>query len=69
MLRRIRLAVTMAEMKWILDWLLSAVNLIIPHAFYFHWPRGAERPDVGPHNLWWPHYRSLLPILNGCVGC
>jgi len=58
---------TMAEMKWILDWLfVRGVNLIIPHAFYYSLapPRERERPpDVGPHNLWWPHYWLLATYI------
>ena len=52
---------TGADMKWYIDWLAArGVNLFIPHAFYYSLKgkRSAERPpDVGPGNIWWPHYR------------
>lgn len=52
---------TGADMKWYIDWLaVRGVNLFIPHAFYYSLKgkRSAERPpDVGPGNIWWPHYR------------
>ena len=52
---------TMEEMKWLADWLMvRGVNLLFPHAFYYSIRdyRVHERPpDVGPNNLWWPHYR------------
>ncbi len=57
-------ALTMDDMKWYLDWLfVRGVNLIYPHAFYYSL-NGAKRreerpPDVGPHNIWWPYYRTL----------
>ncbi len=52
---------TADDMKWFIDWLgVRGVNLFIPHAFYYSL-RGARRderpPDVGPGNIWWPHYR------------
>lgn len=37
------------------------INLFIPHAFYYSiaGKRKEERPpDVGPHSIWWPHYRK-----------
>ena len=53
---------TGADMKWYIDWLaVRGVNLFIPHAFYYSLAgkRSAERPpDVGPGNIWWPHYRQ-----------
>ena len=53
---------TGADMKWIIDWLaVRGVNLYIPHAFYYSLKgkRTMERPpDVGPGNIWWPHYRK-----------
>lgn len=53
---------TGADMKWYIDWLaVRGVNLFIPHAFYYslRGKRSAERPpDVGPGNIWWPHYRQ-----------
>lgn len=51
---------TGADMKWFIDYLaVRGVNLFIPHAFYYslRGKRSAERPpDVGPGNIWWPHY-------------
>ncbi|MCM1184277.1 MAG: hypothetical protein NC337_12975 [Roseburia sp.] len=49
------------DMKWYINWLgIRGVNLFVPHAFYYS-VAGARReerpPDVGPHNIWWPHYR------------
>lgn len=53
---------TGGDMKWMIDWLaVRGVNLFIPHAFYYslRGPRSSERPpDVGPGNIWWPHYRQ-----------
>ena len=53
---------TGGDMKWYLDYLaVRGVNLFIPHAFYYSLAgkRSAERPpDVGPGNIWWPHYRQ-----------
>ncbi len=52
---------TGADMKWYIDWLaVRGVNMFIPHAFYYslRGKRSGERPpDVGPGNIWWPHYR------------
>ena len=49
------------DMKWYLNWMgIRGVNLFVPHAFYYsvEGPRKEERPpDVGPHNIWWQHYR------------
>ena len=49
------------DMKWYINWLgIRGVNLFVPHAFYYSMAgqRKEERPpDVGPHNIWWPHYR------------
>lgn len=49
------------DMKWYINWLgIRGVNLFVPHAFYYSvaGPRKEERPpDVGPHNIWWQHYR------------
>ena len=54
-------SLTMEEMKAIADWLfVRGVNLLWPHAFFYSIRgfRVSERPpDMGPHNLWWPHYR------------
>ena len=51
-----------SDMKWYIDWLgVRGVNLFIPHAFYYSLKgkRSGERPpDVGPGNIWWPHYRQ-----------
>ncbi len=52
---------TSGDLKWFIDWLgVRGVNLFIPHAFYYSLAgeRKNERPpDVGPGNIWWPHYR------------
>lgn len=49
------------DMKWYINWLgVRGVNLFVPHAFYYSvaGARKEERPpDVGPHNIWWQHYR------------
>lgn len=51
------------DMKWYIDWLgIRGINLFIPHAFYYSvdGKRKEERPpDVGPHNIWWKHYRMF----------
>jgi len=51
------------DMKWYIDWLgIRGVNLYVPHAFYYSvaGARKEERPpDVGPNNIWWPHYRKF----------
>ncbi len=51
-----------SDMKWYTDWLaVRGVNLFIPHAFYYSikGKRKDERPpDIGPHSIWWPHYRK-----------
>lgn len=51
------------DMKWYIDWLgIRGVNLFVPHAFYYSLAgkRKDERPpDVGPGNIWWPHYRRF----------
>lgn len=50
-----------ADIKWYTDWLaVRGVNLFVPHAFYgsIAGRRVNERPpDVGPHSIWWEHYR------------
>lgn len=50
------------DIKWFLDWLaVRGVNMFIPHAFYYSIDgrRKEERPpDVGPHSIWWPHYKQ-----------
>ncbi|WP_274651367.1 glycosyl hydrolase [Paenibacillus humicola] len=56
-------ALTADNMKWYLDWLfVRGTNLIVPHAFYYS-IRGERRderpPDVGPNNIWWPHYEQF----------
>lgn len=58
---------TAEDMKWYTDWLgFRGCNLFVPHAFFFSvrdgvdGKRSAERPpDVGPHNIWWPHYKHF----------
>lgn len=57
-------AFTVADMKWYMDWLfVRGVNLLYPHAFFYSIEgkgRFDERPpDVGPNNIWWPHYRII----------
>ncbi|WP_079912934.1 glycosylhydrolase-like jelly roll fold domain-containing protein [Paenibacillus sp. 32352] len=55
-------ALSGGDIKWYMDWLLvRGVNLLCPHAFYYS-IKGPRRynerpPDVGPNNIWWPHYR------------
>lgn len=52
---------TFDEVKWLTDWLMvRGTDLLWPHAFYYSVRdfRIHERPpDVGPNNLWWPHYK------------
>ncbi|SER42888.1 hypothetical protein SAMN04487944_10489 [Gracilibacillus ureilyticus] len=53
-----------SDMKWYTDWLaVRGVNLFCPHAFYYSVNgkvRSHERPpDVGPNNVWWPHYNHF----------
>lgn len=49
------------DMKWYINWLgMRGTNLFIPHAFFYsiEGKRKEERPpDVGPHNIWWKHYK------------
>ncbi len=51
------------DMVWYINWLsVRGVNLLVPHAFYYSTDgkRKEERPpDVGPNNIWWPHYRRI----------
>ena len=51
------------DMVWYINWLsIRGVNLLVPHAFYYSTAgkRKEERPpDVGPNNIWWPHYRRI----------
>lgn len=52
------------DMKWYMDWLfVRGVNLLYPHAFFYSIDgpkRSGERPpDVGPNNIWWPHYNKV----------
>ncbi|MCM1046453.1 MAG: hypothetical protein NC417_13185 [Candidatus Gastranaerophilales bacterium] len=51
------------DMKWYINWLgIRGVNFFVPHAFYYsiEGKRKEERPpDVGPNNIWWPHYRMV----------
>jgi hypothetical protein len=53
------------DLKWMMDWLfVRGVNGLIPHAFYYsiRGPRrsGERPPDVGPNNIWWPDYKTLV---------
>ena len=54
-------SMTAADIKWFIDYLaVRGVNMYILHAFYYSilGRRRDERPpDVGPHSIWWPHYR------------
>jgi len=58
---------TFDEMTWLANWcLVRGQNLFYPHAFYYsvRGPRREERPpDVGPHAVWWNHYR---PYADAC---
>ena len=58
---------TGADMKWYLDNLaVRGVNMFIPHAFFYSIRDGRcdERPpDVGPNNIWWPHYESIAAYI------
>lgn len=51
------------DMKWFIDWLaVRGTNLFIPHAFYYSIDgerRNERPPDVGPHSIWWPHYKRI----------
>ena len=59
---------TGSDMKWYLDWLaVRGVNMFIPHAFYYslRGKRSGERPpDVGPGNIWWPHYQKWADYMS-----
>jgi hypothetical protein len=57
-------AFTAGDMKWYLDYLfVRGCNFIVPHAFYYslrtEQQYGERPPDVGPGNIWWPHYRQI----------
>ena len=58
---------TGGDMKWFIDYLaVRGVNLFVPHAFYYSLAgaRSMERPpDVGPGNIWWPHYRRFADYM------
>lgn len=61
-------ALTADDMKWYIDWLtVRGVNWLCPHAFYYSVDgpiRYNERPpDVGPNNIWWPHYRRFADYM------
>ncbi len=52
------------EVKWLFDWhLVRGNNLLNPHAFFYSidgrraWE---SEPDLGLHNVWWPHISHLL---------
>ncbi|MFE5323321.1 glycosylhydrolase-like jelly roll fold domain-containing protein [Paenibacillus sp. NPDC056579] len=56
------------DMKWYMDWLLvRGVNYLCPHAFYYSidGPRRINErpPDVGPNNIWWPHYTQFADYM------
>lgn len=56
---------TAEDIKWYTDWLgARGCSLFCPHAFFYSVRDGADGkrsgerpPDVGPNNIWWPHYR------------
>lgn len=57
-------SLTADDMKWYLDWLfVRGVNLLYPHAFFYSIKGdrriGERPPDVGPNNIWWPHYNII----------
>ncbi len=60
---RIPWYMTAKDMKWYINWLgLRGVNFFIPHAFYYSVEgerKGERPPDVGPNNIWWPHYKRF----------
>ncbi|MDA0337981.1 MAG: hypothetical protein O2782_22660, partial [bacterium] len=52
------------EVKWLFDWhMVRGNNLLNPHAFFYSisgrraWE---SEPDLGLHNVWWPHISHLL---------
>ena len=54
---------TLEETKWLFDWhLVRGNNLLCPHAVYYSirdrraWE---SEPDLGVHNVWWPHFHHL----------
>jgi hypothetical protein len=58
---------TLDEAKWLLDWHLArGNNLFFLHAcFYSIRGRRAfeSEPDLGVHNVWWPHFSVLSDYL------
>ena len=58
---------TLDEAKWLLDWhLVRGNNLFFPHAcFYSIRGRRAfeSEPDLGVHNVWWPHFGLIADYL------
>ncbi|UUZ86098.1 hypothetical protein LJK88_23330 [Paenibacillus sp. P26] len=61
-------ALSAGDMKWYIDWLaVRGVNLFCPHAFYYSIDdprrRNERPPDVGPNNIWWPHYRRFAQYM------
>lgn len=54
---------TLDEAKWLLDWhLVRGNNLFFLHAVFYS-VRGRRayesEPDLGIHNVWWPHFQLL----------
>ena len=54
---------TLDETKWLFDWhFVRGNNLMCPHAVYYSirdrraWE---SEPDLGVHNVWWPHFHHL----------
>ncbi|NLD73064.1 MAG: hypothetical protein GX649_10160 [Chloroflexi bacterium] len=61
---------TLDESKWLCDWhLVRGNNLFFSHAcFYSIRDRRAyeSEPDIGVHNVWWPHFRLLGDHIRRC---
>ena len=58
---------TLDEAKWLLDWhLVRGNNLFFLHAVFYS-VRGRRayesEPDLGLHNVWWPHFGLLADYL------
>lgn len=56
------------DMKWYFDWLfVRGTNMLSPHAFYYSIEgdrrRNERPPDVGPNNIWWPHYHLFATYI------
>jgi len=58
---------TLDETKWLLDWhLVRGNNLFFLHAVFYS-VRGRRayesEPDLGIHNVWWPHFGLIADYL------